>query len=67
MLMLCFISFVNHQYFSPIGLLLVGVIDNFALFGLNRGTRSVQFETNSIYGFVPSSIYLQEKQTLVFS
>jgi len=21
MLMLCFISFVNHQYFSPIGLL----------------------------------------------
>jgi hypothetical protein len=46
--------------------LVVGVIDNFAFFGFNRETRSVQFETNAIYGFVPSSIYSRKKQMPVF-
>jgi len=38
----------------------------FALFGFNQVTSVVQFETNSIYEFVPSSIYSRKKQMPVF-
>jgi hypothetical protein len=41
---------------------IVGGIDNFALFGFNREASIVQFETNSIHQFVPSSIYSRKKQ-----
>jgi hypothetical protein len=37
-----------------------------AFFGFNRETSIVQFETNAIYGFVPSSIYSRKKQMPVF-
>jgi hypothetical protein len=38
----------------------------FALFGFNRETSAVLFETNAIYGFVLSSIYSLKKQMPVF-